>query len=155
MGTKWGQNREKVSRGHAFRHAGREERRARQDRAPKMVWGSDEWLDTVASAVRACARNGLKFTMNIAADGLPPTVTPYMAAFETMALLLDGRRTADGAPWGLHSSQYVQRSCASSTDTCPVCGGTIILIGHVAECARVAHFGTRDWGVRVFLRFLA
>ena len=37
--------------------------------APKMVWGSDEWLDTVASAVRACAANGIKFSMNIAASG--------------------------------------------------------------------------------------
>ena len=36
---------------------------------PKMVWGSDEWLDTVASAVRACAENGLQFSMNIAASG--------------------------------------------------------------------------------------
>lgn len=32
-------------------------------------WGSDEWLDLYAHAVREAAKNGLKFTLNIAASG--------------------------------------------------------------------------------------
>lgn len=36
---------------------------------PKMTWGSGEWLDSVAFAIRTCAENGLGFTMNVAASG--------------------------------------------------------------------------------------
>ena len=36
---------------------------------PKMTWGSGEWLDRVAFAIRTCAENGLGFTMNVAASG--------------------------------------------------------------------------------------
>lgn len=36
---------------------------------PKMVWGSDVWLDRVALAIRACAANSVGFTMNVAASG--------------------------------------------------------------------------------------
>ena len=36
---------------------------------PTMRWGSDEWLDLYAHAVREAARNNLKFSLNIAASG--------------------------------------------------------------------------------------
>lgn len=37
--------------------------------APKIAWGSDEWLDTVADAIRVAAGHKLLFSMNIAASG--------------------------------------------------------------------------------------
>ena len=37
--------------------------------APKMRWGSDEWLDVVADAIRVAAEHKLLFSLNIAASG--------------------------------------------------------------------------------------
>ena len=37
--------------------------------APTMRWGSDEWIDLYAFAVREAAKNNLKFSLNVAASG--------------------------------------------------------------------------------------
>ena len=37
--------------------------------SPKMRWGSDEWLDTVADAIRVASEHKLVFSLNIAASG--------------------------------------------------------------------------------------